>query len=165
MPYILAQGYISSQAGHPMIRPLFFEFPGDPNCWYIEDEYLFGEHLLIAPIFRDGENSRNVYLPDGCLWLDYHSRREYAGGKWHSLQTNYHIIVLVKDGSIIPVADTIREHIGENQDACKLKVYCHEAQTISGTVLRKDSAEFITFSHNGDNKPYYLSPDGKELLS
>ena len=62
MPYIYAQAKDSSARGFPLVRPLFFEYPNDPGSWTIEDEYMFGSDLLVAPMFATGER-RKVYLP------------------------------------------------------------------------------------------------------
>jgi alpha-D-xyloside xylohydrolase len=65
MPYIYAQAKVASEKGLPMMRALFVEFPEDPGAWQIENEYLLGQDLLVAPIFETGSNERNVYLPKG----------------------------------------------------------------------------------------------------
>src|SRR6185503_5822660 len=62
MPYIYAQAKHSSENGFPMMRTLFFEYPNDPTSWLIEDEYMFGSDLLVAPLIEEGD-SRRVYLP------------------------------------------------------------------------------------------------------
>ena len=84
MPYIYAQAKDSSAKGFPMLRTLFFEFPEDPTSWLIEDEYMFGSSLLVAPIFETGKNSRKVYLPPDT-WIDYQTgkiyRRRHIGTK------------------------------------------------------------------------------------
>ena len=58
IPYIYAQAKDSSAHGYPMLRTLFFEFPSDSTSWFIDDEYMFGSNLLVAPLFSEG-NSRN----------------------------------------------------------------------------------------------------------
>ena len=50
MPYVYAQALDSSKRGFPMLRALFFEYPEDLTCWLIEDEYLFGSDILVAPL-------------------------------------------------------------------------------------------------------------------
>ncbi len=103
MPYIYTQAQLSSQVGHPMIRTLFFEFPEDEGSWYIEDQYLFGSQLLIAPLFEE-ENERKVYLPPGG-WIDYQSGAVYEGPGWQVMKAgSIPIILLVRGGSIIPHA-------------------------------------------------------------
>ena len=84
MPYIYAQAKICSEYGFPMIRPLFFEYPEDIASWFIEDEYLLGRDLLVAPLFHENNNSRNVYLPPG-IWFDYQNGAVYDGGRWHTI--------------------------------------------------------------------------------
>ncbi len=49
-----------------MLRDLFIEFPDDPGSWLIDDEYMFGSDILVAPLFEDVK-ARNVYLPLGEL--------------------------------------------------------------------------------------------------
>ena len=73
MPYIYAQSQVASAHGWPMLRTLFFEYPDDPTSWLVEDEYLFGPSLLVAPLFEEAA-SRRVYLPPGS-WTDYQTGR------------------------------------------------------------------------------------------
>ena len=84
MPYIYAQTKDSSERGLPMVRALFVEYPNDPGSWRVDDEYLFGSDLLVAPLMHEGVNSRQVYLPPGN-WIDYQSGQSYAGG-WHKIE-------------------------------------------------------------------------------
>lgn len=101
MPYIYDQAKQCSELGHPMLRTLFFEFPDDPTSWLIEDEYMFGTDLLVAPLFSES-NSRRVYLPPG-RWIDYQTGGVFDGGQWHHITAGeVPIIVLVKDGAVIP---------------------------------------------------------------
>lgn len=68
------------EKGAPVMRTLFYEFPQDEKCWITEDQYMYGDKLLIAPILEAGAKSRNVYLPAGCRWKDTHSGQIYEGG-------------------------------------------------------------------------------------
>jgi alpha-D-xyloside xylohydrolase len=112
MPYIYAQAKDSSERGLPMVRALFVEFPNDPGSWRVDDEYLFGTDLLVAPLSHEGVNSRQVYLPPGN-WIDYQSGQSYAGG-WHKIEAGkIPVILLVRDGSVIP-------HIGLAQSTRQL---------------------------------------------
>lgn len=101
MPYVYAQAVDSSQKGFPMIRTLFFEFPGDPTSWLIEDEYMFGSDLLVAPLMEE-VMEREVYLPPGS-WVDYQTKNIYRGGQWHKIKAGtIPCVILVKGGSVIP---------------------------------------------------------------
>ena len=102
MPYILAQAKDSSAKGFPMLRTLFFEFPGDPTSWAIEDEYMFGSDLLVAPLMDEGSTGRSVYLPPGA-WVDYQTGKTYRGAQWHNIEAGaVPVVLLVRDNSVIP---------------------------------------------------------------
>src|SRR5919202_709865 len=101
MPYIYAQARLCSKEGYPMIRTLFFECPDDPNCWFIEDEYMFGEDVLVAPLMEDTPD-RDVYLPPG-RWIDYQTTKAYEGAAWHRIWAGeIPIVMLVREGTAIP---------------------------------------------------------------
>lgn len=101
MPYIYSQGYISAQNGWPMIRTLFFEEPNDPTGWLVENQYLFGSDLLVAPLIEE-KRSREVYVPSG-VYIDYQTNERYEGNRWYTIESgDLPVILLVKEGSIIP---------------------------------------------------------------
>jgi alpha-D-xyloside xylohydrolase len=101
MPYIYAQAKISSQQGHPLLRTLFFEFPDDPTSWLVEDEYMFGSDLLVAPLFTNAP-ARSVYLPQG-EWVDYQSGTAYEGAQWHTIAAGeIPVVLLVRSGAVVP---------------------------------------------------------------
>jgi alpha-D-xyloside xylohydrolase len=101
MPYIYAEAMRSSAKGWPMLRTLFFEYPDDPTSWLVEDEYMLGERLLVAPLF-DEATTRRVYLPPGT-WIDYQSKRAYDGGRWHDIAAGaIPIVLLVKNHTVLP---------------------------------------------------------------
>jgi alpha-D-xyloside xylohydrolase len=102
MPYVYAQARLASQNGHPMLRTLFFEYPEDATSWFIEDQYMFGTDVLVAPLMEDAPE-RNVYLPPGGLWTDYLTEETYEGAGWHSIRAGeIPIVMLVRDGAAIP---------------------------------------------------------------
>ena len=68
-PYLDAQMAVAHQRGVPPMRPLFVDFPGDARSWAVEDEFLLGPDLLVAPVLDAGARCRNVYLPPGS-WSD-----------------------------------------------------------------------------------------------
>ena len=101
MPYVYAQAKDSSERGLPMLRALFVEFPRDPGSWTVEDEYLFGSQILVAPLMEAGTHGRDVYLPPG-QWIDYQTGAVYAGG-WHAIAAGeIPVVMLVRNGAAIP---------------------------------------------------------------
>ena len=101
MPYVYAQAKQCTEQGLPMLRALLVEYPNDPGAWMIEDQYLFGSQLLVAPMLESG-NSRDVYLPGKDKWIDYQTGKVYNPGWNHIACGKLPIIILVKDGSAIP---------------------------------------------------------------
>jgi alpha-D-xyloside xylohydrolase len=69
-PYIHEQMRRASTEGLPPMRPLFVDYPDDPHAWGVDDEFLFGPDILVAPIATAGQRSRKVYLPAGARWAD-----------------------------------------------------------------------------------------------
>lgn len=79
-PYITAAMDEAHEKGTPPMRPLFYDFPSDTHAWEIEDEYIFGSSVLVAPISYEGATEREVYLPAGCDWICVKNGQKYAGG-------------------------------------------------------------------------------------
>ena len=67
--------------GTPIMRTLFYMYPEDKTCWEVEDEYLYGPDILVAPILYAGWTSRSVYLPQGETWIEYATGKKYEGGQ------------------------------------------------------------------------------------
>lgn len=158
MPYIYAQAKDSSNKGFPMLRTLFFEFPNDKTAWTIEDEYMFGESLLVAPIFEDGKNSRQVYLPNGD-WIDYQSGKIYQGEKWHEITAGeIPVILLVKNRSVLPMVKPA-QHTGEiDWNNIELKVFSTDKANVSGKfALPNEELKSLELNFAKDN--YALKND------
>lgn len=79
-PYVKEQMVQAHEKGTPVIRPLFYDNPDDKKSWEIEDEYMFGPDLLVAPVMYEGQTSREVYLPAGRTWRDVRTNKTYEGG-------------------------------------------------------------------------------------
>ena len=80
-PYVMEQMKLASQRGLPPMRPLFFDFMDDPKAAAVEDEYLFGPDLLVAPVTKYEMRSREVYLPAGVEWTDAWTGKKIPGGQ------------------------------------------------------------------------------------
>ena len=80
-PYIKEQMAAAHEKGTPVMRPLFYDFPGDSAAWACEDAYLFGPSLLVAPVMEAGQRQRSVYLPAGAQWTHVWSGETYEGGQ------------------------------------------------------------------------------------
>jgi len=80
-PYIRKQMDRAHDKGIPPMRPLFFDFPKDEECWTVEDQFMFGPDLLIAPVLHQGSRTRDVYLPSGATWRDARTDEKLKGGQ------------------------------------------------------------------------------------
>lgn len=78
-PYIASLMRDAHEKGTPPMRPLFYDFPDDETAWTVEDEYMFGERYLVAPVLEPGAASRAVYLPGGG-WQYRETGAVYDGG-------------------------------------------------------------------------------------
>ena len=74
-PYISKLMRQAHEFGDPLMRTLFYEYPHDQNAWNIEDTYLFGDAILVAPIENYKETSREVYLPKGESWTNLWTKK------------------------------------------------------------------------------------------
>ena len=101
MPYIYAQAKYATEKGLPMLRALFVEYPNDPGAWLIDNEYLFGSDILVAPLFEE-VTSRDVYLPGKGKWTDYQTGKTYNSGWNHIEAGEMPIVMLVREGAAIP---------------------------------------------------------------
>ncbi|WP_369407479.1 hypothetical protein [Rhodothermus marinus] len=116
------------------MRPLFFEFPDDPTSWLIDDQYFFGEALLVAPLFETGSTGRRVYLPPGT-WIDYQTGRVYEGGRWHEIEAGpVPIIVLVRDHTVLPHIALAQSTMEMNWSRLELQVFSTDGAPARGWV-------------------------------
>ena len=134
MPYVYAQAKHCTEKGLPMVRALFVEFPKDPGAWLVEDEYMFGSQILVAPLLESG-NSRMCYLPKG-KWIDYQTDRIYEGGYQDIEAGHIPAIILVRDGSLIPHAPLAQRTDKIEWDKIEWKAYKADAQKCTGLLFR-----------------------------
>jgi alpha-glucosidase len=101
LPYIYNVMQHASETGLPALRPLFLDFPDDEEAAAMDDEFLFGSDLLVAPVLWEGADGRDVYLPAGD-WFDYWTGRHYAGNSTISIPVTLDSIpVFVRGGGFI----------------------------------------------------------------
>jgi len=105
LPYLYTLAWEAAQTGAPLARPLFWLDPKDPALWEIEDLFLLGSALLVAPVMEEGARSRAVFLPAG-EWYDFWSDRRFAGPGVVEVEAPLERIpVFVRAGSILPMAE------------------------------------------------------------
>lgn len=103
-PYVKQLMKAAHEKGTPVMRPLFYDFPTDEESWNIEDQYMFGPDILVAPVLYSGMKMRNVYLPEGAQWENAWTGKTYSGGQVIEVSTPIdEIPVFLKDGVEIPI--------------------------------------------------------------
>lgn len=131
LPYLYTLAVEAHEKGHPIVRPLFYEFQHDEDTYRIDDEYMVGKSVLYAPILQ-GEK-RKVYLPREAQWVDFWDGEEVRG--W--VDSRHELPIYIRRGSIIPLSDG-------------LLVYGDGRVVYNGVVIQSESGK-ITFS-----KSFYL---------
>ena len=97
-PYILKHMKAAAETGAPLMRPMFFDFPEDGVCYGLSDQYMFGPDILFAPIYRQGQTDRRVYLPEG-RWIRTLDGTVHGGGYADCHAETHEFIAFVRDGA------------------------------------------------------------------
>lgn len=90
------------ERGTPVMRPLFYMYPEDKNCWEIEDQYMYGDDYLVAPVLEADAVVRRLYLPGREKWENLDTGERYSGGQW--IEANAPL-------SVIPVFKKLTDHL------------------------------------------------------
>jgi alpha-D-xyloside xylohydrolase len=136
MPYLYSQAHVDAARGWPMLRTLFFEFPGDPASWLVEDEYMLGANLLVAPLFEDNATGRRVYVPPGT-WIDYQTGQAYEGGRWHQIAAGtVPLVLLVKDHTVLPHVAVAQSTAAIDWRNVELRVFSTGGAPAEGTFIQ-----------------------------
>jgi alpha-D-xyloside xylohydrolase len=148
MPYLFAAGREAHVSGTPVMRPMQFEFPGDPAVDYLDRQYMLGSDLLVAPVFSPSEVS--FYLPAG-RWTEFFSGHSVEGGRWMTQRHGFDSLPLyVRAGAVLPLGArddrpdydyrdglTLAAYPGPDGDQSVL-VTTPDGQTAEYTVSRAD---------------------------
>ena len=107
IPYLYALIWEASERGCPIIRPMVYEFPTDPNCTTESFDFMLGSHLLIPSVVEEGAVTRSIYLPSGNQWYDPAQNQWFDGGQTITLDTPLERIpMLYRENAIIAYAPT-----------------------------------------------------------
>ncbi len=131
MPYIYSAFWEHHRYGFPVIRPLVLQEQDEPMNQYRQDEFTYGDKILVCPVLEPGQKSRNVYLPKG-KWYNFWTYELIDGGKEVVVATPLETMpIFVKAGSVIPEYP-IMQYVGEKEiDEVKLNVYYSDTEVNS----------------------------------
>jgi alpha-glucosidase len=109
LPYLYTLFHAHERTGEPVMRPLWYEFPEDKGTYLVNDEYMIGDDVLVAPVVKEGMTTRDVYLPLGAEWVDWWTGEKLESGKTHNLPVPIdRLPIFVRVGSVIPTQNVIQ---------------------------------------------------------
>jgi alpha-D-xyloside xylohydrolase len=105
-PYLMDQMRVAHEQGVPPMRPLFVDFPADARTWQVDDQFLLGPDLLVAPVLEAGATARPVYLPEGACWTDAATGERHPGGmRVEASAPPDRIPLFLRDDARLPLTD------------------------------------------------------------
>ncbi|MNK00855.1 Alpha-xylosidase [compost metagenome] len=127
IPYLYTGMHQQYQSGVPMMRALVLDHQDDENVYEIADQYMLGDHLMVAPVTTKGAITRTVYLPKGT-WFDYWTGKQYSGASYVNVVAPLDTIPLfVKGGGIIPMQPEMLYSGEKAIDLITLDIFPHGA--------------------------------------
>ena len=181
MPYVYSLAGGVWRENGMMLRPLLFDFPGDPQAVANDHEYMFGPAFLVCPVtepmyYAPGgnaiarEKTWPCYLPAGCEWFDFHTGTRYAGGQTVTVNAPLERMPLfVRAGSIIPMAEGL-QYAGQKPDGpLILAVYPGADADFtlyedSGDGYAYENGEYTVTTFHWDDKNKSLSPEREDIV-
>ena len=144
LPYLYNVMQQAATTGVPAMRPLFLDFPADERTAKTDDEFLFGDDLLVAPVLWEGEDERDVYLPAG-EWFDYWTGKKYAGNATITVPVTLASIPLFVRGGGFIFRQPVVQHTGE-MPGQPLQVLIAPAAASDGQ-LYEDDGRTVAYQH------------------
>ncbi len=138
LPYTYGLAWRTHTVGEPIMQPLAYRFPADPNVWELGSQYMFGPSLLVAPVTRAGATTWPVYLPEGD-WYDFWTHDLHHGPTSVSVPSPLETLpVMVRRGAIIPMTSSALRTADQASDQFTLLIYPPVPGTTSSEVLYED---------------------------
>ncbi len=175
MPYLYRQAVKAHEDGIPMMRPMFLEFPEDRACEPLDRQYMLGDSLMVAPVFKESGEAE-YYLPEGT-WYNLLTEARVEGGRWHKEQFDYFSLpLMLRPGSILAVGAHTERPDYAFYEGVKLLVYLPEdhgkAETevtdLDGHVVTRVFAERtgsqVKVRVDSEYRDYQIQVIGGEVL-
>ena len=165
MPYLYGQAVRSHTEGRPVLRPMVLDFPQDRACDTLDRQYMFGDSLLVAPIFKENGEVQ-YYLPEGT-WYNLITGAEVTGGKWQKETHDYHSLpLMIRPNTVLALGNNDQKPDYDYEDGVTLVVSAFdegaeasvEIPDLSGETVMKVTAkrvgEEIHLQVEGGNENY-----------
>lgn len=115
LPWLWTLAVEAGRSSLPVVRPLLLEFPDDPVAATVEDQYLLGDRLLVAPVLEQGARSRRVYLPPGP-WVDHATGERVDGGRFLQVDAPLDAVPLFHRGDTVLPLGPVVQHVEQEWD-------------------------------------------------
>jgi alpha-glucosidase len=146
MSYLYTCIALAREYGVPVLRPLWMHEPDNASSYDVEDEFLIGDHVLVAPVLSPGAHERSVLLPEG-LWYDYWTNRTLTGGARHQASAPLHRLPLfVRAGTVLNHATGSTDDVGG-----QIRIYPGNSDATS----YDDPGEGFSYLHGDYRWVYY----------
>jgi alpha-glucosidase len=145
LPYIYAAFLRAAETGAPVQRPLLYDYQYDATVRDIDDEYLLGPDLLVAPVISAGVTARHVYLPAGG-WYEWHTDQAHSGGIFLLAETPLdRIPIFARAGAVIPMwPEAPASTDGFHPDVVELHLFVPTVAGTSRSFMQEDDG--LTFA-------------------
>ena len=170
LPYLYSSVEQGHRTGLPLMRALWIAYPEDARTALVDDEYLWGDHFLVAPVLEKAAKQRTAYLPAG-MWWDFWSGERVEGGKEITRDVDLETLPLyVRAGAIVPMGPVRQYALEPNNEPVTLKVYPGANGRFSwyeddGTSFRYETGEFAriecTWDDGGETLRLVRDPRGR----
>ncbi len=138
LPFLYTTLEEAHRTGVPPFRPLVLNYQDDPSTYNLDDQFMVGNDLLVAPILKPDVTKRLVYLPAG-LWYDYWTDKKYTGGTMISVDAPLDVVpMFVRGGAIIPVGPSMNYVDEKPFDPATVNIYPDDSGSASGTLYEDD---------------------------
>ena len=149
VPYLYGCAHEAVEHGWPVMRHLLLHFPDDPAAVDMDDQYMFGPDILVAPVLKKGDRHRNLYLPQG-EWIDFWTGRPFTGPGRIKVEAPLDIIpMFVRSGTLLPTFDLPVDTLVDEQ--------------IDGLVTYRDAVGSIRLTLFGKGETKRTLWDGTRL--
>jgi len=164
LPYIYSAFIHSAESGEPIQRPLAYEWQDHPESVANTSEFLFGDHILVAPVITEGQTRRSLYLPGGD-WQCFYSGEHIKGGQTIEVDAPHeHIPLFVRSGAIIPCIQPIQTTEGYAPETIELHVYVPERNGSTVSILHEDDGLTDDYRHGAFVRTRFkLTRQGRQL--
>lgn len=152
MPYLYGQAVRSHKEGRPVLRPMFMDFPEDRACDTLDRQYMFGDSLLVAPIFKENGEVQ-YYLPEGT-WYNLITGAEVTGGKWQKETHDYHSLpLMIRPNTVLALGNNDQKPDYDYADGVSLLVSAFDEGAEAKTEipdLKGETVMTVTAKRVGD---------------